>query len=169
VLAAAAMAAMVALAIDCLREGGLREKAASALSRTQGPNELSLIREDQLCSVTREQRGQRSRLRVTLRSDAQLNETVRRELEQRLVRVFCQPGGSGPSPSPVEVEIEYLDAQQDVLDPSHMAHFGGQLFGRHLVSVEAAGALLLAALVGAVAILIQGKQLREHGESPGHE
>jgi NADH-quinone oxidoreductase subunit J len=39
----------------------------------------------------------------------------------------------------------------------HMARLGGELFGRHLVSIEVAGTLLLVALVGAVAIVIHGK------------
>lgn len=46
----------------------------------------------------------------------------------------------------------------DVLHPQHMARLGGYLFSRHLISIEVAGTLLLAALVGAVAIAIQGKQ-----------
>ena len=36
--------------------------------------------------------------------------------------------------------------------PQHVAALGGQLFTRHLAAVQAAGALLLAALVGAVAM-----------------
>lgn len=47
---------------------------------------------------------------------------------------------------------------QTPADPAHMAALGNQLFGRHLVSVEVAGTLLLAALVGAVAIVIQGRE-----------
>ncbi|WP_254513416.1 NADH-quinone oxidoreductase subunit J family protein [Anatilimnocola floriformis] len=46
----------------------------------------------------------------------------------------------------------------DVLNSQHMARLGGYLFSRHLISIEVAGTLLLAALVGAVAIAIQGKQ-----------
>lgn len=42
------------------------------------------------------------------------------------------------------------------IDP--MAELGGYLFTRHLLSIELAGTLLLAGLVGAVAIAIQGKQ-----------
>lgn len=42
--------------------------------------------------------------------------------------------------------------------PPHMALIGRELFSRHLLSVELAGTLLLAALVGAVAIVIQGRQ-----------
>ena len=34
-----------------------------------------------------------------------------------------------------------------------MAHLGGYLFSRHLIAVEVAGTLLLAALVGAIAML----------------
>jgi NADH-quinone oxidoreductase subunit J len=47
----------------------------------------------------------------------------------------------------------------NVLHPAHMARFGGELFGKHLLSVELAGTLLLIALVGAIAILIQGGHL----------
>lgn len=45
----------------------------------------------------------------------------------------------------------------EVLHKEHMAGLGRYLFSRHLISVEIAGTLLLAALVGAVAIVIQGK------------
>lgn len=44
-----------------------------------------------------------------------------------------------------------------VLDQKHVANVGRHLFSEHLVSVEVAGTLLLVALVGAVAIAIQGK------------
>jgi len=43
-------------------------------------------------------------------------------------------------------------------DAAHMAALGNQLFGRHLVAVEVAGTLLLAALVGAVAMVIHGRE-----------
>jgi NADH:ubiquinone oxidoreductase subunit 6 (subunit J) len=39
-----------------------------------------------------------------------------------------------------------------------MAHLGGQLFGRHLVSVEIGAALLMVALVGATAIVAHSKE-----------
>jgi len=44
-----------------------------------------------------------------------------------------------------------------VLDPNHAARLGAELFGKHLLSVEIAGTLLLVALVGTVAIVAQGK------------
>lgn len=49
-----------------------------------------------------------------------------------------------------------------VLDHKHhVARLGTVLFSQHLISVEIAGTLLLAALVGAVAIAIQGKRRLE--------
>ncbi len=45
----------------------------------------------------------------------------------------------------------------DVLHPAHMARFGGELFGKHLLSIELAGTLLLVALVAAIAIMIHGR------------
>jgi NADH-quinone oxidoreductase subunit J len=52
---------------------------------------------------------------------------------------------------------ERLDEPGGVLDSAHMANVGKHLFTEHLISVELAGTLLLAALVGAVAMAIQGK------------
>ena len=46
---------------------------------------------------------------------------------------------------------------ENVRAPQHVARLGGHLFSRHLISIQAAGALLLAALVGAVAIAISGR------------
>jgi NADH-quinone oxidoreductase subunit J len=39
-----------------------------------------------------------------------------------------------------------------VLNPHHVASLGGNLFTKHIIAIQAAGALLFAALVGAVAI-----------------
>jgi NADH-quinone oxidoreductase subunit J len=44
-----------------------------------------------------------------------------------------------------------------VLDQKHVANVGRHLFAEHLLSIELAGTLLLVALVGAVAIAIQGR------------
>ena len=45
----------------------------------------------------------------------------------------------------------------DPLAANHVARLGGELFGRHLVAVEAAGVLLLVALVGAIAVVSRGE------------
>lgn len=44
-----------------------------------------------------------------------------------------------------------------VLHPNHMALLGSELFSVHLISFGVVGVLLLAALVGAIAIVIQGR------------
>ncbi|MFM2093512.1 MAG: NADH-quinone oxidoreductase subunit [Planctomycetota bacterium] len=51
-------------------------------------------------------------------------------------------------------------ATTNLTTPHHIASLGNQLFGTHLVAVELAGTLLLAALVGAIAIMIHGKPQR---------
>jgi NADH-quinone oxidoreductase subunit J len=51
----------------------------------------------------------------------------------------------------------YADAENPVLAKNHMAHLGRELFSVHLLSVEIAGTLLLIALVGAIAMVVQGR------------
>ena len=53
-------------------------------------------------------------------------------------------------------ELAPAAAPEEVLHPSHVARLGGELFAKHLVSVEVVGTVLLVALVGAIAIVIQG-------------
>lgn len=48
-------------------------------------------------------------------------------------------------------------AVTDPLAADQVARLGGELFGRHLVAVEAAGVLLLVALIGAIAIVSRGE------------
>jgi NADH-quinone oxidoreductase subunit J len=52
----------------------------------------------------------------------------------------------------------------EILAQQHVAHLGAELFGRHLIAVEVAGTLLLAALVGAAVIVGQSKS--NEPESP---
>jgi NADH-quinone oxidoreductase subunit J len=75
-------------------------------------------------------------------------------------------------PIPPGADQIALRAPRGVLTDDHVATLGQEMFSRHLIAVQVAGALLLAALVGAVAIVTQGKQLpqvdphaREHGSS----
>jgi NADH-quinone oxidoreductase subunit J len=56
-----------------------------------------------------------------------------------------------------KASTDNLTADGSLLDQRHMANLGRHLFSEHLISVEVAGTLLLVALVGAVAIAIQGK------------
>ncbi|MFM7034637.1 MAG: NADH-quinone oxidoreductase subunit J [Planctomycetia bacterium] len=48
----------------------------------------------------------------------------------------------------------------DALQADHVARLGAELFGRHLVAVEAAGILLLVALVGSIAVVARGEEAR---------
>jgi NADH-quinone oxidoreductase subunit J len=50
-----------------------------------------------------------------------------------------------------------LHTSQGVLAEKHMANLGRHLLSEHLISIELAGTLLLVALVGAVAIALQGR------------
>ncbi len=52
---------------------------------------------------------------------------------------------------------------QGVLSPNHVASFGMELFGRHLIAIEVAGTLLLAALVGAGVIVAHNQRVQGAG------
>ena len=54
--------------------------------------------------------------------------------------------------------------ERGVLHPAHLARFGGELFSKHLLSIEIAGAILLVALVGAIAIMLQTAQAASESE-----
>lgn len=47
-------------------------------------------------------------------------------------------------------------------DGDEVARLGAELFGRHLFAVEVAGVLLLAALVGAIAVVSRGEAVADH-------
>jgi len=57
--------------------------------------------------------------------------------------------------------VTEADRAQGVLSPEHVAMLGSSLFGPYLIAVEAAGALLLVALVGAAVIVAHGKARQE--------
>jgi NADH-quinone oxidoreductase subunit J len=58
------------------------------------------------------------------------------------------------------------ELSRGVLAPQHVARVGGELFGRHLIAVEVAGTLLLAAVVGAAVIVAQGRACVSEGDGP---
>jgi NADH-quinone oxidoreductase subunit J len=88
---------------------------------------------------------------VNLRSDVS-DETLK-ILQSQLPAVLTQIDAWQNKP----LRIEKLSRNNDLLDSEHMAHLGAEMFGRHLISVELAGTLLLVALVGAISIVIQGR------------
>lgn len=55
-------------------------------------------------------------------------------------------------------QVAHAAARKQAIEhPEHMARLGRELFSTHLVSVEAAGALLFVGLVGAAAIIAHGR------------
>jgi NADH-quinone oxidoreductase subunit J len=58
-------------------------------------------------------------------------------------------------------EFSPVARPDEVLHEAHVARLGGELFAKHLVSVEVVGTVLLVALVGAIAIVIQGNPRRK--------
>jgi NADH-quinone oxidoreductase subunit J len=62
-----------------------------------------------------------------------------------------------PPAQPISPPHTESELAESILAPQHVARLGGELFGRHLLAVEAAGTLLLVALVGAAAIVAQSK------------
>jgi NADH-quinone oxidoreductase subunit J len=78
-------------------------------------------------------------------------------------QIMLATGGSSPSADDQSAEVALESARQvelgeNILAQQHVAVLGRQMFSEYLIAVEVAGALLLAALVGAVAIVAQGKQ-----------
>lgn len=82
--------------------------------------------------------------------------------------LFARDGQGERTWSPKSSVVEDSDPR-DLLGDHHMARLGGTLFSRYLVGVEVAGTLLLAALVGAVAIVAHSKPSRAGAMAPGAE
>jgi NADH-quinone oxidoreductase subunit J len=76
-------------------------------------------------------------------------------------RLSAEPVFAKPvAPSAAEPAVAVA---ADPLAENHVARLGAELFGRHLVSVEAAGVLLLVALVGAIAVVSRGETAGREG------
>ena len=56
-----------------------------------------------------------------------------------------------------QILIEFVD-EAGTQSAQHVANLGGVLFSRYLIAVEVAGTLLLIALVGAIAIIMHGRE-----------
>jgi NADH-quinone oxidoreductase subunit J len=67
--------------------------------------------------------------------------------------VLADPDGPATA-----VRVSEADRAAHVLADEHTLKIGTELFGRHLIAVEVAGTLLLAALVGAAIIVAQAKK-----------
>jgi NADH-quinone oxidoreductase subunit J len=74
---------------------------------------------------------------------------------------------SGPSAVSAAASEEAMT--REILVPEHVARLGTVLFGEYLVAIEAVGALLFAALVGAAVIVAQGRGARGEGRGTRNE
>ena len=61
-----------------------------------------------------------------------------------------------------------VNTQHNVRAHEHVARLGSNLFSRHLISIQAAGALLLASLVGAVAIAMGHRDETSNAKGESH-
>src|SRR3989304_2071084 len=77
-------------------------------------------------------------------------------LSMTICSVFCTPAAVD---SPVFTTPRAENLAQGVLSPYHVASFGTELFGRHIIAIEVVGALLLAALVGAAVTVAKKKKI----------
>ncbi|MDA1051176.1 MAG: NADH-quinone oxidoreductase subunit J [Planctomycetota bacterium] len=64
-------------------------------------------------------------------------------------------------------EFGSVGTPNEILHKTHVARLGGELYAKHLVSVEVVGTILLVALVGAIAIVIQGNPRRRTTSEEG--
>ena len=80
------------------------------------------------------------------------------DLRRRMLKlaVLQSPEDDG-GPAYYQADIRLADDMGTQAEP-HVATLGGVLFGQYLIAVEVAGTLLLVALVGAVAIVIHGRE-----------
>jgi NADH-quinone oxidoreductase subunit J len=73
------------------------------------------------------------------------------------------------SAAPIVMTTTSEKQAANILSPQHVEKLGGELFGKHLIAVEAGGTLLLVALVGAIAIVAHGKQADARADAPTEE
>lgn len=157
-LAGAGFLAMVLLAVGGLSNvdrGSLRDEVTSVLQEwvDQEGEEMDVAAAVRTVRLFQQPRSERYALHCTLTDDNLADFLGKKDGMDRLADRLAVH-----IPELVDVDIDLRLSAQDVLGQHHMANLGGQLFARHLISVEVTGVLLLVALVGAVAIVIQGRQ-----------
>jgi NADH-quinone oxidoreductase subunit J len=121
----------------------------AALAETQDADTIDLDSLVRKVKLTRDFNGG-----PMLQVDLAASET-RLPLTEAQFATAIRIAGGEYIPASCRIEIAY----KDVLASQHVANFGGELFGRHLISIQVAAVLLLVALVGAIAMAIHGKDL----------
>ena len=150
VLTAAVLVAILTFSISSFGETGdrLRNSVAALLAEIERDGQ-ALLADEQLAGV------ELGRDAATVWTRADVAPETQRQLAERLADRLERP-----------VEVRSLPATRNLQQPTHMAALGAELLTTHLLSVEVAGTLLLAALVGAIAIAIQGKDVSFEQRTP---
>ncbi len=71
--------------------------------------------------------------------------------------------------SPISIAPAEADLAEGILRDDHVMALGGQMFGPHWIAVQVGGVLLLAALIGAAAIVAGGKSLQASSQESANE
>lgn len=172
-LAGALMLGAVIYSLQGLGAGGLREYVATAADGLAAKDKEFPLHGSDIVKAAFGSGTEGIQLHLKLRSDAEIK--LSDSQQASLVAAVTDQlqakaqGASKKEVKPFKLHFaSALKSHHDVLAKNHMAHLGGFLFSRHLIAVEVGGTLLLAALVGAVAMLSQGTSAaaaRREGES----
>jgi NADH-quinone oxidoreductase subunit J len=150
VLIAGTLVGLLADVLHSQTQGGLRDQLAVQFS---GPDEFGprLARVE----LSADHSSPRT-VTLALRGSEQLDQLGVPDAD---VRAALAP--FAPSGKPEDIELVVQRAVTDIPAEPHLAQLGGYLFSRHLIAVELAGTLLLAALVAAVGMMLQGRYAKE--------
>lgn len=162
-LASALLMGAILYGLEGLDRGGVQEAVVRVVDEFQAAEEPLPFTGAQVARASLNGREGAPKLELQLTSEAQAVKLSAAD-EARLASSIAK---QLKVTDPVAITLKpALGAAVDPQSGSHMAHLGGHLFSRHLVAVEVAGTLLLAALVGAVAMLSQGGSMnRREGDA----
>jgi NADH-quinone oxidoreductase subunit J len=152
-IAGAAMVVILTIAFTGLarEREGLRARVAGALAdwRDGKQNQVLSPPDVELISQRRAASGE---INVVLQLRRREKVADHNELARRIGQAVMKKPLQGH-----QLLVTYAD-HTGVDSPHHVATVGGALFGQYILAVEVAGTLLLVALVGAVAIVMHGRQ-----------
>ena len=141
----------------------LRSNVANLLERVTNEEGDSVWNETDIHSVrlTRTEEDEpvvALKLKRPATADEAAGEEYITELRQHLASLdVLRSSQSEAEPAYYQIDVRIASDSGTQADP-HVATLGGVLFSQYLIAVEVAGTLLLIALVGAVAIVIHGRE-----------
>lgn len=162
-LSSALLLGAVLFGLEAMQVGGVRETVVAAANEINATDSPLPFTGEQVAQARLVGTEGAQKLQLQLTGDAAETKLSPPE-QQRLATVVSERLKLSDA-----VAVELRPALRPANDPQsdqHMAHLGGYLFSRHLIAVEVAGTLLLAALVGAIAMLSQsGSVSRREGDA----